>query len=146
MTTLLETDKDNSRTEQPATAPKESPLQRALRIEPRPVWEEEPTKAGLAFKGFGLVTICAVVLVPIWVVIVTSLSDTKTINDAGGLVVWPKSITFIAYKELLSGGAVTRAALVSVGLTVVGTALSMVISVLCAYGLSGGTPSRTASC
>ncbi|MFB6708299.1 carbohydrate ABC transporter permease [Streptomyces sp. NPDC056333] len=136
MTTLLETDKDNSRTEQPSTTPEESPLKRALRIEPRPVWEEEPTKAGLAFKGFGLVTICAIVLVPLWVVVVTSLSDTKTINDAGGLVVWPRTVTFVAYKELLGGGAVTRAALVSVGLTLVGTAFSMVISVLCAYGLS----------
>ncbi|MGC5412282.1 carbohydrate ABC transporter permease, partial [Streptomyces sp. DT225] len=113
----------------------ETRLQRALRIEPRPVWEEEPTKAGLAFKGFGLVAICAVIIIPIWVVLVTSLSDTKTINDAGGLVVWPKHITFVAYKELLSGGAVTRAAAVSVGLTVVGTAVSMVVSILCAYGL-----------
>ncbi|WP_406090105.1 carbohydrate ABC transporter permease [Streptomyces sp. NBC_01013] len=132
MTTLLEREKESSE-----SAPRaETRLQRALRMEPRPVWEEEPTKAGLAFKGFGLVAICAIVIIPIWVVLVTSLSDTKTINDAGGLVVWPKNITFVAYKELLSGGAVTRAALVSVGLTVVGTVVSMGVSILCAYGLS----------
>lgn len=132
MTTLL----DEKRNPAAPAARAESPLQRALRIEPRPVWEEEPTKAGLAFKGFGLVAICAVIIIPIWVVLVTSLSDTKTINDAGGLVVWPKNITFVAYKELLSRGAVTRAAAVSVGLTVVGTTVSMVVSILCAYGLS----------
>ncbi|MEU2246547.1 carbohydrate ABC transporter permease [Streptomyces sp. NPDC019224] len=132
MTTLLDQESSTA-----APAPRtETPLQRALRIEPRPVWEEEPTKAGLAFKGIGLVAICAIVIIPIWVVLVTSLSDTKAINEAGGLVVWPKHITFVAYKELLSGGAVTRAAAVSVGLTVVGTAVSMVVSVLCAYGLS----------
>ncbi|WP_406465532.1 carbohydrate ABC transporter permease [Streptomyces sp. NBC_00111] len=136
MTTLLDTEKSGTPSAAPVTERVETPLQRALRIEPRPVWEEEPTKAGLAFKGFGLAAICAVILVPIWVVVVTSLSDTKAINEAGGLVVWPKSITFVAYKELLSGGAVTRAALVSIGLTVVGTVFSMVISVLCAYGLS----------
>ncbi|MFD4949078.1 carbohydrate ABC transporter permease [Streptomyces sp. NPDC058239] len=135
MTTLLELDKDPSEPA-PADPRKESPLQRALRMEPRPVWEEEPTKAGLAFKGLGLFAICAVVIIPLWVVLVTSLSDTRAINDAGGLVVWPKSITFVAYKELLSGGAVTRAAMVSIGLTVVGTAFSMAVSVLCAYGLS----------
>ncbi|MGW1466280.1 carbohydrate ABC transporter permease [Streptomyces sp. NPDC002308] len=118
------------------TAPARTPLQRLLGTEQRPAWEDEPTKAGLAFKGFGLVAICAVILIPIWVVVVTSLSDTKAINDAGGLVVWPKSVTFVAYKELLSGGAVTRAAMVSIGLTVVGTVFSMVISILCAYGLS----------
>ncbi|MFJ1901272.1 carbohydrate ABC transporter permease [Streptomyces sp. NPDC088115] len=129
MTTLLERAKD--------PAPRaETPLQRALRMEPRPVWEEEPTRTGFAFKGFGLLAICAVVIIPIWVVLVTSLSDTRTINEAGGLVVWPRHITFIAYKELLSGGAVTRAAAVSVGLTVVGTVVSMALSVLCAYGLS----------
>ncbi|MGW2838835.1 carbohydrate ABC transporter permease [Streptomyces sp. NBC_01335] len=118
------------------TTPARTPLQRLLGTEQRPAWEDEPTKAGLAFKGFGLVAICAVILIPIWVVVVTSLSDTKAINDAGGLVVWPKSVTFVAYKELLSGGAVTRAAMVSIGLTVVGTVFSMVISILCAYGLS----------
>lgn len=118
------------------TAPARTPLQRLLGTEQRPAWEDEPTKAGLAFKSFGLVAICAVILIPIWVVVVTSLSDTKAINDAGGLVVWPKSVTFVAYKELLSGGAVTRAAMVSIGLTVVGTVFSMVISILCAYGLS----------
>ncbi|THA79470.1 carbohydrate ABC transporter permease [Streptomyces sp. A0642] len=132
MTTLLEREKESAQ-----SAPRaETRLQRALRMEPRPVWEEEPTKAGLAFKGVGLVAICAIVIIPIWVVLVTSLSDTKTINDAGGLVVWPENITFVAYKELLSGGAVTRAALVSVGLTVVGTVVSMGVSILCAYGLS----------
>lgn len=118
------------------TAPARTPLQRLLGTERRPAWEDEPTKAGLAFKGFGLVVICAVILIPIWVVVVTSLSDTKAINDAGGLVVWPRSITFVAYKELLSGGAVTRAAMVSIGLTAIGTVFSMVISILCAYGLS----------
>lgn len=133
MTTLLERGKNPA---EPPAPRAETPLQHALRMEPRPVWEEEPTKAGLAFKGVGLVAICAIVIIPIWVVLVTSLSDTKAINDAGGLVVWPKSITFVAYKELLSGGAVTRAAAVSVGLTVVGTVVSMVVSILCAYGLS----------
>lgn len=48
----------------------------------------------------------------------------------------PKGITFIAYKELLSGGQVTRAAVISILITVVGTLFSMTVSVLCAYGLS----------
>ncbi|MFD0024607.1 carbohydrate ABC transporter permease [Streptomyces sp. NPDC058382] len=134
MTTLAEVELEKDPVEPAPRA--ETPLQRALRMEPRPVWEEEPTRAGLAFKGIGLVAICAIVIIPIWVVLVTSLSDTRTINDAGGLVVRPKHITFVAYKELLSGGAVTRAAAVSVGLTVVGTVVSMVVSILCAYGLS----------
>lgn len=102
----------------------------------RPVWEEEPSAIGQGLKGVALIGVCLAVLGPLWVVVVTSLSDAKTVNDAGGLVIWPRSITFESYTELLSGGIVTRAALVSLGVTLVGTALSMVVSVLCAYGLS----------
>jgi putative aldouronate transport system permease protein len=100
------------------------------------VWEEEPRKAGLAAKGIVLAGACLAVLFPLWIVVVTSLSSHRTITEAGGLVVVPRDVTFIAYQELLSGGQVQRAALVSVGVTVVGTLFSMAVSVLCAYGLS----------
>ncbi|MFG2809552.1 carbohydrate ABC transporter permease [Streptomyces massasporeus] len=103
---------------------------------PRPVWEEEPSKAGVAGKGIVLAGACLAVLFPLWIVIVTSLSSKQTINAAGGLVVIPKGITFVAYQELLSGGQVTRAAVVSVCVTLVGTVFSMTVSVLAAYGLS----------
>ncbi|MBV7698060.1 carbohydrate ABC transporter permease [Streptomyces sp. TRM70350] len=103
---------------------------------PRPVWEEEPSKAGLAGKGLVLGIACFAILFPLWIVIVTSLQSKKTIDEAGGLVVIPKGITFVAYQELLGGGQVQKAALVSVGVTVVGTLFSMTVSVLCAYGLS----------
>ncbi|MFH9263288.1 carbohydrate ABC transporter permease [Streptomyces sp. NPDC017546] len=102
----------------------------------RPVWEEEPRRAGLAAKGTVLVLACAAILFPLWIVIVTSMSSVRTITEAGGLVVVPRGITLVAYQELLGGGQVTRAALVSVGVTVIGTAFSMTVSVLCAYGLS----------
>ena len=102
----------------------------------RPVWEERPTGAGLAGKGLVLTLACLAILFPLWIVVVTSLSSRKTIDEAGGLVMVPKDITFIAYQELLSGGQVTRAALVSIGVTLVGTLFSMTVSVLCAYGLS----------
>ncbi|WSF66356.1 carbohydrate ABC transporter permease [Streptomyces sp. NBC_01352] len=102
----------------------------------RPAWEEEPSKAGLAGKGIVLTLACFAILFPLWIVIVTSLSSKKTIDATGGLVVIPKDITFIAYQELLSGGQVQRAALVSVGVTLVGTLFSMTVSVLSAYGLS----------
>jgi putative aldouronate transport system permease protein len=102
----------------------------------RPVWEEEPRRAGLAAKGTVLVLACAAILFPLWIVIVTSMSSVKTITEAGGLVVVPRGITLVAYQELLGGGQVTRAALVSVGVTTIGTVFSMTVSVLCAYGLS----------
>ncbi|MER7108538.1 carbohydrate ABC transporter permease [Streptomyces sp. NPDC000229] len=103
---------------------------------PRPVWEEPPSRAGLAGKGIVLAGACLAVLFPLWIVVVTSLSTPETISRAGGLVVVPRDITFVAYQELLGGGQVQRAALVSLGVTAVGTLFSMTVSVLCAYGLS----------
>ncbi|MHB9854020.1 carbohydrate ABC transporter permease [Streptomyces krungchingensis] len=103
---------------------------------PRPPWEEEPSTAGIAGKGFALTLAALAILFPLWIVIVTSLQSKKTIDAAGGLVVIPKGVTFIAYQELLGGGQVQRAALVSLGVTLVGTLFSMAVSVLCAYGLS----------
>ncbi|MFG2125273.1 carbohydrate ABC transporter permease [Streptomyces sp. NPDC048710] len=103
---------------------------------PRPAWEEEPARAGLAAKGLVLGIACFAILFPLWIVIVTSLSPKEVIDETGGLVVIPKGITFVAYRELLGGGQVQRAALVSLGVTLVGTLFSMAVSVLCAYGLS----------
>lgn len=103
---------------------------------PRPVWEEKPSRAGIAGKGLVLLLACLAVLFPLWIVVVTSLSTRRAIDEAGGLVMIPTDITFVAYQELLSGGQVTRATLVSIGITLVGTVFSMTVSVLCAYGLS----------
>ncbi|MCX4883910.1 MULTISPECIES: carbohydrate ABC transporter permease [unclassified Streptomyces] len=120
------------------TAVIDEPASRTFRWEApeRPAWEEEPSKAGVAGKGVVLGLACLGVLFPLWIVIVTSLSSKKTITEAGGLVMVPKDITFIAYKELLSGGQVTRATIISILVTLVGTVFSMTVSVLCAYGLS----------
>ncbi|MFJ9739818.1 carbohydrate ABC transporter permease [Streptomyces sp. NPDC101166] len=103
---------------------------------PRPGWEEPPSRAGLAGKSIALALACLAIVFPLWIVVVTSLSSRKTIDEAGGLVMVPKGITFIAYEELLGGGQVTRAAVISVLVTLVGTLFSMTVSVLCAYGLS----------
>ncbi|MER5400554.1 carbohydrate ABC transporter permease [Streptomyces sp. NPDC002599] len=103
---------------------------------PRPPWEEEPSKAGLAGKGLTLALAAFAILFPLWIVVVTSLQSKKTIDAAGGLVVVPRGVTLVAYRELLTGGQVQRAALVSVGVTLAGTLFSMAVSVLCAYGLS----------
>lgn len=102
----------------------------------RPAWEEPPSGVGTAAKGAVLAVACLVILFPLWIVVVTSLSSAETIRQAGGLVIVPDGITFEAYRELLSGGQVTRATVISVCVTVAGTLFSMAVSVLCAYGLS----------
>lgn len=102
----------------------------------RPVWEEPPTPVGQAAKGLTFAGVLALVVVPLWIVVVTSFSTQAAINRAGGLVIWPEGLTLAAYSQMLGDPTVRSALLVSLGITAVGTALSMVVSVLCAYGLS----------
>ncbi|WP_020017622.1 carbohydrate ABC transporter permease [Promicromonospora sukumoe] len=122
------------RPRQPARGP--SRYRALLRGRNRPVWEEDPNPLGLLVKGAALLLIVATVVYPLYTVVLTSLSTQADITRSGGLVTVPGGLTFAAYEQILSGGIVTRATIVSIGITVVGTVLSTTVSVLAAYGLS----------
>ncbi|WP_422774138.1 carbohydrate ABC transporter permease [Plantactinospora sp. WMMC1484] len=102
----------------------------------RPAWEEPPSVAGQVVRGGVLTGVVLAVLIPLWVVLVTSLASRETINEAGGLVVVPRELDFSAYRAIFAGGLVTQALWTSTVITVVGTAVSLVLTVLAAYGLS----------
>jgi putative aldouronate transport system permease protein len=102
----------------------------------RPPWEEPPTAVGRTVKGLTLVGVVAAVLVPLWIILVTSFSTPGAINRAGGLVIWPDGLTVEPYREMLLDPTVRTSLLVSLGITLIGTAVSMAVSVMCAYGLS----------
>src|SRR5690606_24081812 len=104
--------------------------------ERRAVWEEQPTAAGQTGKGALLTFVVLMVLFPMWVIVVTSLSSRATINEAGGLVIVPRDLDFSAYVALFTSGRITRALMVSAFLATVGTAISLVLTILAAYGLS----------
>ncbi|WP_446680629.1 carbohydrate ABC transporter permease [Brachybacterium hainanense] len=89
-----------------------------------------------AVKILVLGVLCALVILPFVSVISTSIAPREQISRAGGLVLLPRGIDLTAYQALFSGGVVTRALLVSVGVTVVGTALSLFVSCLLAYATS----------
>ncbi|MEJ3750288.1 carbohydrate ABC transporter permease [Actinomycetes bacterium KLBMP 9797] len=103
----------------------------------RPPWEEKPTPVGVFLKGVALTLVVLAVLIPMWSVLVTSLASRETIAEAGGSMVFlPKEIDFTAYRTIFSGGIVTRALWISTLVTVSGTAVSLSLTVLAAYGLS----------
>jgi putative aldouronate transport system permease protein len=110
-----------------------------------PAWQGRPGP-GLRFaKAVALVVVVLLVLFPLWTVVATSLASPRDVIANGGWVVWPRRVTFGAYSEILDGGVVTRALLVSAGITMIGTALSLACTVLLAYALSrrstyGGRP------
>lgn len=111
----------------------------------RPVWQEEPKPVTNAAKAIAIVVVLTLVTVPFLVVVSTSLADPADVVANGGWVLWPENPSFAAYREILQGGIVGRATLVSFGVTVVGTLLSLSCTVLLAYALSrpgvyGGKP------
>jgi len=108
---------------------------RSVRSE-RPSWMGEPSRLGMGARGFVLGLGCLAVVVPFWAVLITSIASPAEITRAGGFVLWTHEPTLDAYQAVLSGGMVTRALIVSVGITVVGTALSLVATIALAYALS----------
>ncbi|MFE9566358.1 carbohydrate ABC transporter permease [Streptomyces sp. NPDC006487] len=131
----------------PGTRPDAKPYRRKDRAPrgDRPAWKEEPRAATRAGKAVVMVLAVALVLVPFWVVIATSLAPGRQIVDNGGWAFWPETWTFDAYEKVLSNEVTTRALLVSVGVAVFGTFLSLVCTVLLAYALArprvvGGKP------
>ncbi|TDD69931.1 carbohydrate ABC transporter permease [Jiangella aurantiaca] len=111
----------------------------------QPAWLPKPSPLLVLAKAVALVIIVALVLFPFLVVVSTSLAPQDEVIDKGGWVIWPDRITVQAYQDILAGGIVTRATMVSAGVTIVGTALSLVCTTLLAYALArpgvfGGRP------
>jgi putative aldouronate transport system permease protein len=102
----------------------------------RPAWEEKPTAAGTAGKSTVLFVVLAVVVIPLWMVVITSFSTQGSVNQAGGLVLVPHGLTVEAYRQIFTNQLVVHSLLVSLAITVVGTVLSMAVTILSAYGLS----------
>jgi putative aldouronate transport system permease protein len=111
-------------------------LPRKRRASMRPSWEEKPTALGQSAKTLVIALVVAVIAVPIYSVVLTSFSTQAAINKAGGLVMIPGELTTEAYKQIFGNQLIVHSLLVSLGITAIGTALSMVVSVLAAYGLS----------
>ncbi|GAA4982114.1 carbohydrate ABC transporter permease [Kitasatospora paranensis] len=101
----------------------------------RPVWAERPSRVGTAAKGFVLAVICLAVLYPMVYILAVSLSAQNDLAG-DGLLLWPEHWSLQSYRTILEGGLVTRALVVSILVTVVGTALSMALTVLTAYSLT----------
>jgi putative aldouronate transport system permease protein len=101
----------------------------------RPAWQEKPSRFVQVLKIVVIVLIGIVMLYPFLYVIMASLSTAQALRENTGFLIWPREFTLAAYQTVLSGNVVLRSLLVSVGVTAVGTALSVAVTVLLAYGL-----------
>ena len=97
---------------------------------------ERPTRLGQTAKAVAVVVVVLAVAYPLVGVIGTSFASQTDIIKSSGLVLWPDHPTLDAYRTIFTGGVVTRALIVSIGITVLGTLASLLVTVGMAYGLS----------
>lgn len=95
-----------------------------------------PHPVARVVKGVLLVLVCALVVVPFLGIFATSVAPAEQLARENGFVLWPESFQMEAYRSILTGGVVSRALVISAGVTVVGTALSLFATTLMAYALA----------
>lgn len=101
----------------------------------RPPWMEKPHPVTTVAKVAVLAASVIVMLYPFVQIVMVSLSDASRYTP-GDLLLAPVGFTTKAYQLVLNGDVVPRALLVSTGVTVAGTLLSMVMTVTLAYALT----------
>ena len=101
----------------------------------RPPWQEKPSAFTQGLKALVLVVCVILMLYPFVHIISVSLSDASQYTP-GDLLLWPQGLTTAAYQLVLDGPVVSQALLISIGVTLVGTAISMFMTVTMAYALT----------
>ncbi len=102
-------------------------------------WMERPSLVGHIGKAVILSALAIVMLFPFVYVIAVSFSSENDVIK-GGLILLPAHPTLAAYSAVLTGNIVVHALAVSVGITLGGTLVNLVLTVAMAYGLSRPLP------
>jgi putative aldouronate transport system permease protein len=92
------------------------------------------TQITARFIVFGMILVG--VIYPFLSVLSTSLASQQDVDAGGGMVLVPFHPSLDAYVSIFQGGVISRAMLVSVAVTMVGTLLSVAVTTGLAYGLS----------
>lgn len=102
----------------------------------RAAWMERPSLplTGMKILVIGLVSIS--IIVPMLIVVSTSLASEEQLREAGGYVLIPTDPTLEAYRTIFASPLVFRALGVSAFVTVVGTVLALAVTICMAYALS----------
>lgn len=83
-----------------------------------------------------LVIIGLICIIPLLYVFSVSLTPFAEVLKSGGFIIIPQHITFDAYKEIFRQASIMRSFWITIELTVIGTSINMVLTILLAYPLS----------
>lgn len=87
------------------------------------------------FNTIVLVLFSLIIIVPIWNILVSSVSPNAGLAS-GGLMLWPKDFTLQNYTKVLSDSSIPKAFGISVLKTVIGAGTHTIFCATIAYGLS----------
>jgi len=96
---------------------------------------EHSTPTAQVAKAIVLGAIVLIMLFPFVYVVAVSFSSYRDVLG-GGLILFPAHPTLYAYEQIFESGIVTRSLLISVGITLIGTTINMLLTVTMAYGLT----------
>lgn len=117
-------------------APDTPPRTPAAEVRRRSSLQDTAGPLEKAFKAVVLTVACALVIIPFIGIVSTSVAPADQVTNAGGFVLFPREIDLTAYRSILSGGVVARSLVISIGITVVGTFLSLALTTMLAWALS----------
>ena len=92
-------------------------------------------KLFVCFNTLILIAFCAVIVIPLWMVVLTSLSP-DSVAAAEGYVIWPQGIDLTSYKHVFGSRGYMMGFFNSIYVTVLSTALSLVLTSMMAYALA----------
>lgn len=98
----------------------------------REVWQD---RLFHIFNQILFVIILFIVIYPLYFIVIASFSDPSAVLN-GEVVFWPKDVSLIGYSAIMEYTRIWRGYMWSIVYTVVGTALSVTLTMLLAYALS----------
>ena len=96
------------------------------------------TKADRLFDHFNIVLwviILAIIIYPLWLIIIASLSDPDSLL-MGEVLIWPKNASWMGYEAVLQHKELIRSYGNSIFYTVTGTFISVAITMMAGYALT----------
>ncbi|MBZ0301393.1 MAG: carbohydrate ABC transporter permease [Anaerolineae bacterium] len=110
-------------------------LTRIFRIEETRLERSERSRVAQVLIYAALILFALISIVPILHIISVSFSTPNAVTRAG-LMLLPEEFTLDSYQFVFRGGAVQRAFMITLFITVVGTSLSLLTTTMAAYALS----------
>lgn len=83
-----------------------------------------------------LILVAVISIFPLLYVFSVSLTPYSEVIKNGGFIVIPRRISLEAYSQIIADPALSRSMMVSLFVTIVGTAVNMVLTIMAAYSLS----------